>query len=391
MKCNSEPGIKGAPVNCTSSELSIYLLALEAGYLQTFCSDTNPSVPSKSMPIADKSYTKGNKTVFFLGFPSLRMSKNSTANPGADSPTASAAGSPAKVYPWLEEAPDWTMKNLDSGASRPESSATFDLVASSWRTRQHSLFAAACELLETLPRWGMTLNGELYPQPTPSGLLAHRAWITSESASGFTENVPTPCANGSDGEVSKDLVRHGKLRMPTPVATDGNRGGMMTENMTGQSLPQMVKSMRVPTPKSEDSQCAGGHRESNDTLYGLICRPKRQPTPTVMLSGAVQRLPTPTVDGNHNAKGASEKSGDGLSTAIKRLPTPTQRDYKYPGLPERLEERMEKKTQPLTEIVGGSLNPEWVEWLQGWPFGWTGLKPLAMDKFQQWLHSHGVS
>lgn len=30
---------------------------------------------------------------------------------------------------------------------------------------------------------------------------------------------------------------------------------------------------------------------------------------------------------------------------------------------------------------GGKLNPEWVEWLMGWPIGWTDLKPLATDKF----------
>ena len=35
----------------------------------------------------------------------------------------------------------------------------------------------------------------------------------------------------------------------------------------------------------------------------------------------------------------------------------------------------------------GQLNPAWVEWLMGWPIGWTDLKPLATDKFrnvQQW-------
>jgi hypothetical protein len=29
---------------------------------------------------------------------------------------------------------------------------------------------------------------------------------------------------------------------------------------------------------------------------------------------------------------------------------------------------------------GGKLNPDWVEWLMGWPQGWTDLKPLEMDK-----------
>ena len=38
---------------------------------------------------------------------------------------------------------------------------------------------------------------------------------------------------------------------------------------------------------------------------------------------------------------------------------------------------------------GGQLNPNWVEWLMGWPVGWTDLKPLAMDKFQSWLKQFG--
>jgi len=38
---------------------------------------------------------------------------------------------------------------------------------------------------------------------------------------------------------------------------------------------------------------------------------------------------------------------------------------------------------------GGKLNPDWVEWLMGWPIGWTALQPLARDRFQSWLQQHG--
>ena len=40
-------------------------------------------------------------------------------------------------------------------------------------------------------------------------------------------------------------------------------------------------------------------------------------------------------------------------------------------------------------IPHGTLNPPWVEWLMGWPTGWTDLKPLAMDKFREWWRLHG--
>ena len=43
----------------------------------------------------------------------------------------------------------------------------------------------------------------------------------------------------------------------------------------------------------------------------------------------------------------------------------------------------------LEEVVGGQLNPTWVEWLMGWCLGWTDLRPLATDKFRQWLEQHG--
>ena len=43
----------------------------------------------------------------------------------------------------------------------------------------------------------------------------------------------------------------------------------------------------------------------------------------------------------------------------------------------------------LQTVVGsGQLNPEWVEWLMGWPIGWTDLKPLETDRFRRWLRLH---
>ena len=40
---------------------------------------------------------------------------------------------------------------------------------------------------------------------------------------------------------------------------------------------------------------------------------------------------------------------------------------------------------------GGQLNPEWVEWLMGWPQGWTELKPLATGRFREWRRQHSTT
>jgi hypothetical protein len=41
-------------------------------------------------------------------------------------------------------------------------------------------------------------------------------------------------------------------------------------------------------------------------------------------------------------------------------------------------------------ITGNRLPCNFAEWMMGWPRGWTDLKPLEMDKFQQWQQQHGV-
>jgi len=84
-------------------------------------------------------------------------------------------------------------------------------------------------------------------------------------------------------------------------------------------------------------------------------------------------LPTLTVHGNYNRKGASKNSGDGLATAIRRMPT--------------VQSLRAAVTEP--EDLGGTLNPDWCEWFMGWPIGWTASEPLATDKFRQWLLGHG--
>ena len=37
----------------------------------------------------------------------------------------------------------------------------------------------------------------------------------------------------------------------------------------------------------------------------------------------------------------------------------------------------------------GVTNLDFVDWLMGWPIGWSALAQSATDRFRQWLHSHG--
>ena len=72
----------------------------------------------------------------------------------------------------------------------------------------------------------------------------------------------------------------------------------------------------------------------------------------------------------------------------EKFATPQSRDWRSPaGKLNRWNNP--DRSRNLNDQIGGQLNPPWVEWLMGWPIGWTDLKPLETDKFQQWLHSHG--
>ena len=62
--------------------------------------------------------------------------------------------------------------------------------------------------------------------------------------------------------------------------------------------------------------------------------------------------------------------GANLADQVKMWPTPTAQDAKNNGV----ESQHNRNTKPLNAEIGGSLNPQWVEWLMGYPEGWTDLK-----------------
>jgi hypothetical protein len=75
------------------------------------------------------------------------------------------------------------------------------------------------------------------------------------------------------------------------------------------------------------------------------------------------------LDGGSNSRKALKKR-------IDQFPTPTCHNSKEGAYPAEFTRR----TPTLATHAGGKLNPTWVEWLMGWPLGWTDLKPLETDK-----------
>jgi hypothetical protein len=82
---------------------------------------------------------------------------------------------------------------------------------------------------------------------------------------------------------------------------------------------------------------------------------------------------------------APKGTESGLS---QKWPTPVCQDSRH-ATTRHLDPKNQHWKSNLGEVVmsleppniGGRLNPTWVEWLMGWPLGWTDLKPLVTGKF----------
>lgn len=95
--------------------------------------------------------------------------------------------------------------------------------------------------------------------------------------------------------------------------------------------------------------------------------------------------PTPVADGDRTTNYA--QGGTSLGFAVRNWPTPTCHDRN--GASGAKRGKGATGGPCLTMVVGGTLSPMWVEWLMGWPVGWTDCDALEMDRFRQWFDSHG--
>jgi hypothetical protein len=223
-----------------------------------------------------------------------------------------------------------------------------------------------------------------------------RVLLTKETECG---SWPTPKAN-EPGMSAKTSGR--PVEKSTHLTTQVALAEGMINPKTGNMWP-------TPTVQDADKATKKLREKFQNNLTAIVFNPQVHPAP--------KTWPTPTcnmVSGgpNHNSPQViAGKHGINLHGAVlKTWPTPTTRDYKGGNAPRSLtrkdgKSRMDvlpnavvyggKTTQQLSELDQTSskktlqLNPSWVEWLMGWPIGYTDLKPLGMDKFQRWLELHG--
>ncbi len=149
---------------------------------------------------------------------------------------------------------------------------------------------------------------------------------TSENESGL---LPTPLVSDvMGGGTTKGKKRQGEtglkgVFLPTPMSSEAEKGP------SGPNQMNLTK-LFLPTPQAIDS--IGDGRELRMETG------KRNPESRGTWRGDLkdfaflELLPTPTITGNNNQAGISEKAGDGLTTRLKKLlPTPRASEAKGVG------------------------------------------------------------
>jgi len=300
--------------------------ALEAEFLAEHCSDGERFAPWNSLPFAlDDSRSAKMKEICHRS-PFGTMFVPSTDALGAELLTWFQAAFRVKTFPAPEKEQESKEVVPDYGPKWRGLSVKLAPNGSWLKIRPSSHQEGSEQSCETWPKWGSMRNGECLERLTPER-------PTSGKESGL---------------------------LPTIRATDGKRGGRgdLIQAVRGNEnshfrlwrTPQAWNSKQGPN-RHPFMWPSANSRDWKD------CGAKQGNRKSPNL-GTIVHFPTPLVGG-----------------------TGTSCHNQISG-------RFRKAMEPHLPPGGGQLNPDWVEWLMGWPIGWTACEPLGTARFQQWPQWH---
>jgi hypothetical protein len=248
-------------------------------------------------------------------------------------------------------------------------------------------------------------DGEPYAQLNVMP-IAHPFWRNDKtmefsrlSRFGLTYRVLTE-SHGEALLMSYLAAFHAKTSAAPATATDS----MASEADCGPRWPGLFATFDPSTYGWKTAQCSllADSDEFSETWprWGAMrngesfLRPTLTPLTYASAYGSGERFPTPI-------KNDAEKRGNldpirsyGLAGHVKMWPTATATASKGSSKASLTRKNgKDRSNDRLDHAVmasdHGQLNPDWEEWLMGWPIGWTALRPLETDRFREWLQQHG--
>lgn len=198
------------------------------------------------------------------------------------------------------------------------------------------------------------------------------------SAAAYGQSMPDLLASFDRNSSSWRTSQHCLVEGLTVFSETWPRSGMMRNGIAYQLQPLVrltdeTASGSWPTPRSCSSMAAtltpklAAHKYPN--LETVVAR-TLWPTPTASMGGP----------NNQSQSVRAGKHGINLAGAVRMVPTPTAQDWKDGRKPYDRKKNGTKTQDTLGrllassgETANGTLNPTWVEWLMGFPLGWTDL------------------
>ena len=328
----------------------------------------------------------------------------------------------AKTSHAREKAREYAAKEADCGRSMRVSFAKYDPVSCLWKI-PHFLFQEDwATFSQTWPRWGMMVHGECYQLPpwvqdtdaTAFGELsddgieptgesarptvtvhgnANKSDYGAKSGDGLETAVkkaaeesatgPTPTCCGLDGGSNsrRAAKRRGRYiergepsaPWPTPTVHDRMRGqikphgreihaGYGTQGNLNDEVVRRASSATGPTPKCRDCAPTSKNQKPRDDLKCAV------------EMGQTKSHFYPTV---------GTQTMGGCSGSFAKLKHLEEIGRLTPEECRAMSSHLTGGKDPAQANVG-LLNPDWVEWLMGWPYGWTDIDKTSLKELE-WL------
>jgi len=354
--------------------------------LRTSSTESNQSAPSKSCRTSKRCLRRASPacrygTTCEPSAPTIQSAPECSQTYANAATRLSLPGAfRVRIFHAREKARAYAEREADFGRNMRVSFAKFDPVSYSWKI-PHFLFQGdLATYSQTWPRWGMMVRGECFQLPP---------WVQDTGATAF-------------GELSGAGIEAAAESAPWPTVTaKGNGNRSEYGGKSGDGLDTAVKRAGAVSATGPTPTCVGLDGGSNSRkaarargryIEGAGAKSATWPTPT-----AHAALPV-----------CMEKDRDGLNYAVARGKT---KSHLYPTVGtqtmggcsgsfaklKHLEEigrqTPEECRAMSSHLTGGKdpaqanvglLNPDWVEWLMGWPYGWTDIDKASLDELA-WL------
>lgn len=270
----------------------------------------------------------------------------------------------------------------DFGEKLEGSLAYFDPDSLSWKTCGGLFAEDFPESSWNLLKSGMMHSGKLYPLSPLVRPISEKGYFWWPTPAAQNPQISLAQLTDKDGNEPEHLNQRlynkktGRLAQkgleqavifPTPKAGEGKRTDSPSEReRRSPSLETMVLGNQTvwPTPDANMGNRGTYRDKTIKKRPSGYYRQKSLNDAVELVAEQEQReiFPTPTVSGNHNRKGVSPDSGDGLATVV--LASLSDSDPAPSSKPR--------------------LSPDWVEALMGFPIGFTDtsgeLLPLRLFK-----------